>query len=242
MIMPRPYPTAMLAAAALSACATVQPARMALPAGLVEPATLAVTGIGGRRSGALRAGPYTGCFERSDTRLALFDPLFERRGGRTAFALDGEAGEPALGADCRASERTVTLGIVSFKPGPMAFGCTLSIGTAAAGRLELQEAAEGLGGIMMKQERRGLLVLSGQRFSIRSVHSLAGSPIQTGTPIGYVFEQDGRPVGAVEVNGAPLIRIDRSADARTRRAVVVGALALGLFWDPANSPLGREAD
>jgi hypothetical protein len=145
-------------------------------------------------------------------------------------------------ADCGVRERTVTLGIVSFKPKPMSFSCNLSGGTAAlAGRIELQEAAEGLGGMMMRQERRGELVLEGRRIGIRSVHDIDGSPIQMGTPIGYLFELDGRPVGAVEVNGSPVIRISHAADACTRRAVVIGALALGLFWDPANSPLGREA-
>lgn len=231
----------LVAAAMLAACATVQPARMALPAALSDHETLSVSGIGGDRRGTFRAGAYQGTFERSDTRLAVFDPLYERRGGRTMVTLFGPAGD-GLKADCSVRERTVTLGIISFRPKPMSLGCAIAGDTpGSTGRLELQEAAQGLGGMMMRQERRGELVVDGCTLRIRSVHDLAGSPIQIGTPIGYLFEQDGRPVGAVEVNGSPTIRISRSADASTRRAVLIGALALGLFWDPANSPLGREA-
>jgi hypothetical protein len=230
------------AAASLSACATVQPARMALPAALSDHETVPVSGVGGGQRGTFQAGPWQGTFARSDTRLAVFDPLYERRGGRTTVTLVGPADERPLKADCSVRERTVTLGVISFKPKPMSFGCALVSGTAGAnGRIELQEAAEGLGGMMMRQERRGELVLEGRTLRIRSVHDLAGSPIQMGTPIGYLFEQEGRPVGAVEVNGSPVIRISRTADAATHRAVLIGAVALGLFWDPANSPLGREA-
>jgi hypothetical protein len=214
---------------------------MALPAALSDYETLPVSGIGGNRRGTFQAGPWHGTFARSDSRLAVFDPLYERRGGQTSVTLAGPSGQPPLTADCSMRERTVTLGIISFKPKPMAMGCALAEGAAGAtGRIELQEAAEGLGGMMMRQERRGELVLAGRTLRIRSVHDLSGSPIQTGTPIGYVFEEDGRPVGAVEVNGPPVIRISRTADAATHRAVLIGALTLGVLWDPANSPLGRE--
>jgi hypothetical protein len=232
----------LVTATMLAGCATVQPARMALPAALSDVETMPVSGIGGDRRGTFQAGPYTGTFRRSDTRLAVFDPTYERRTGRTTISIVGPATEGPTTADCSLRERTVTLGLISFKPKRMSFHCTFAGNTAAAsGRLELQEAAEGLGGMMMRQERRGQIVLDGNTLQIRSVHDLAGSPIQSGTPIGYLFERDGKPVGAVEVNGSPLIRISRAADKSTHRAVLVGALALGLFWDPANSPLGREA-
>ncbi len=232
----------LLALAALAGCATVQPARMALPAALSDTETVPVSGVGGNRRGTFRAGPYTGTFARSDTRLALFDPLYERRGGRTTISVEGLAGEGPQTADCSVRERTVTLGIISFRPGPMALGCDLGGGTQPGpDLLELQEAAEGLGGMMMRHERRGRIVMNGRTLQIRSVHRLAGSPIESGTPIGYLFEQDGQPVGAVEVNGAPEIRMSRTADSDTRRAVLIGALVLGVFWDPAESPLGREA-
>jgi hypothetical protein len=35
--------------------------------------------------------------------------------------------------------------------------------------------------------------------------------------------------------------MSRAADSATRRTILIGALALGVFWDPAGSPLGREA-
>jgi hypothetical protein len=47
-------------------------------------------------------------------------------------------------------------------------------------------------------------------------------------------------VGAVELNGTPVLRVAPEADASTRRAIVLAALALGILWDPAESDLGRD--
>ena len=54
----------------------------------------------------------------------------------------------------------------------------------------------------------------------------------TRAPLGYVFEIDGRSMGAVETNGTDrLVYLPR--DSRYREAVVAGALAIATFWDPA---------
>jgi NAD(P)-dependent dehydrogenase (short-subunit alcohol dehydrogenase family) len=61
------------------------------------------------------------------------------------------------------------------------------------------------------------------------------------TPIGYVFEHEGQAVGAVEINGTPVITHSPHTEDVMRRAILIASLALGLFWDPAESALGREA-
>jgi hypothetical protein len=139
------------------------------------------------------------------------------------------------------AERTVTIGVVSFTPMRMAFRCTFtSAGQGSPVELEIQEAREGLGGMLMKKERRGVLKHGGRVLQVRSVHDLQGSTIQLGTPIGYMFEIEDRPLGTVEINGEPNIRLAPVLTPEDRNAVILASLALSLLWDPAESALGRE--
>jgi len=233
---------ALWALAGATGCASIPPAQMAKPPELSSAETTKVIGIGGGRSGSFQVGPYAGSFQRSDSRLAFFDPLYERRDGHTAFTLSGPEINGQIEASCRMRERTIALSIISFEAHPMSYGCEFSHdGQAIPARFEVQAHRKGLGGMMMRQDRRGELVFNRVILQIRSVHDLRGSPVQIGTPIGYVFEQNGTAVGAVEINGAPSISFAANTDAATRQAVTMGALALELFWDPAESALGREA-
>ncbi|MDX2237004.1 MAG: hypothetical protein NW203_05530 [Hyphomonadaceae bacterium] len=234
---------AAVAALALAACATMQPARMALPASLLGAGeTVVVTGVGAGRSGAFQAGDYAGAFMRSAARLAFFDPLYERRDGRNDFTVGGRDLQGQIAASCSMRERTITLSVVSIEPQPMAYVCDFEQeGGRMPGRLELQAHRQGIGGMMMRQERRGEITLDRVVLQIRSAHAVQGSSLQMATPIGYVFERDGVAVGAVEINGAPAITYGADANPETRRAILLASLALGLFWDPAESALGREA-
>lgn len=230
-------------AVANGACASIQPARMALPPSLaMQSERVQVTGMNGGQTGVYRAAEFSGSYSRSASRLAFFGPLFEMRDGTTAFSIAGPEISTSMQVACRMRERTVTLGIVSFEPQPMAYGCDFAHeGRPIPARFEVQAHRQGPGGMFMRQERRGEVALDRVVLSIRSVHDLEGSPIQMATPIGYLFERDGIAMGAVEINGAPVIAYGERADAATRRAILVASLALGLFWDPAESALGNEA-
>jgi hypothetical protein len=231
-----------LLTAMLAACASIQPARMALPAGLAEEPAFLFEGMGFGQNGGFSAGPYAASFSRSDTRLALLDALIERRSGKTAFALQGPGIEGAIDAECRVGERRINIGVISFTPKPMAYLCSFSHqGRAFPARFELQEERSGLAGMLMRQGRRGQLAFDRVIIDMVSVHRLQGSGIETGTPIGYLFESEGVPVGSVELNGTPAVRFAPGTDFATRRAVMVAATALGVLWDPAESALGREA-
>lgn len=235
---------AIVAAVSVVACVSLEPARMALPPALDGHAeTVGITGIGGGTAGQFQAGSFSGSYNRSASRLAFLDPLYERRDAHTSFAVSGPDIVGALAVDCRMRERTITLSVVSFEPNPMAYGCTIAHeGRILPARIEVQAHREGLGGMMMRQERRGEIALNEVVLKIRSVHDLQGASIQMATPIGYVFEREGQAVGAVEINGAPVIAYGPDTDAATRRAILIASLALGLFWDPAESALGREAE
>lgn len=235
-------PVALLTAL-LAACAAIQPARMALPVSLAEEPPLTFDGMGFGQKGRFAAGPYAASFSRSDTRLALFDALVERRSGKTSFALEGPGIDGAIEAECRVGERTINISVISFTPKPMAYLCRFSHqGRALPARFELQEERRGLSGMLMRQGRWGQLAFDHVVIDMISVHRVQGSGIETGTPIGYLFESEGAAVGSVELNGKPAARFAPGTDAPTRRAVMIAATALGVLWDPAESALGREAE
>lgn len=232
--------TMICAAAALAGCA-LEPARMALPAPLAAVTAYPFEGIGAGQKGQFRAGPYAVSFRRSDTRLALFDAIDERRTGKVEFSVSGPDFNGAVEAECEARMRTITLDIISFDPKPMAYQCRfLHEGRTLPARFEVQQSRRGVADMMMRQSRRGEIAFDRVTLGIASQHRLDGSPISTASPIGYVFTQDGVPVGAVELNGTPVLRFAYDSDASVRRAVVLAALALGILWDPADSALGRD--
>lgn len=228
-------------ALALAGCA-ITPARMALPLPLAEEPPLVFDGMGFGQKGRFEAGAYSASFTRSDTRFALFDALVERRSGKSGFSLQGPGIDGAIDAECRVAEPTINISVISFNPKPMAYVCRFfDQGRTLPARFELQEERTGLPGILMRQARRGELAIDRVVLQIASVHRLQGSGIETATPTGYLFEMGDVPVGAVELNGRPAVRFAPGSDTATRRAVMIAATALSVLWDPAESPLGREA-
>lgn len=221
---------AALAATSLSACAGLRPAEMARPAALETAMPTPITGIGGGEKGAFAVGQNAGSFSRSATRLSFFD-LFSMRDGGASFTLQGADFQTGLQVSCVMRERTVTIDIVEFKPGPMALGCDVrSGGQVAPAMLEVQEAAPDF---TNREQRRGRVMVDGAALEIRSVHEMAGSPFPTAAPMGYVFERNGVAIGGVDLNNGPAMFEAAGASAADRKAVLLAAVALSVFWDPA---------
>lgn len=210
---------------ALAGCAT---AHMQMPPALAAGEQIEFAGIGGWASGQFTAGEYAGDYHRSAVRLSYLEPLIENRGSSRFTLADQTAAAPVEG-QCRMRERSVDLGLVEVTTRPMAYRCEF----ARTGWLELQEF-NGPGAAINRYERRGTMTVRDQTLTVRSVHHLAGTSLPTSTPIGYQFEQDGRVVGAVELNGRPVLSVAPGASRDLRHALAVGALALAVFWDPAN--------
>lgn len=223
----------------VSACASIQPARMAnVPALAATTETIPMDGIGGWTKGQFNFAGHDVTYKRSESRLSVFG-LVERRAGYTNFTLRGPMISDQIEVACDMREYNLSLGDATFTPKKMAFGCDYTAnGYPFPARFELQEIREGVGGMLSKKERRGEIALDRVVLSIRSVHKLEGSPIETASPIGYVFLKDGQPVGAVELNGTPRVQVPVTEDVALRRAAITAAITLGLFWDPANSTLG----
>ena len=221
---------------ALGACGAIQPARMQLPEPLRATTPVVVEGMSAGQRGEFRAGGYRGQYARSATRLEIFDDLavFER--GRASYTLDGVMATP-LAARCTVRQTSMTIGVIGFEPKKLAYECDFETpGKAAGVRFTLQEGRDAGTPKTLQAERRGRIDYRDTTLALRSVHALEGSPFPLATPIGYVFEQDGRPIGAVELNGlTPRLWLPAGND-DTRRASVAAAMALAVFWDPAQRP------
>mgnify|MGYP000162077376 CR=1 FL=1 len=222
----------------LGACSIVEPARMRLPSDLAETSVRQpFAGIGGGTRGRFEVGAYHGSFTRSERRLAVFD-VFVKNHGHTSFVMSGPAIGSTIEAACKVSEKRIDLGIAEFETRPMAYRCDFTAdGRPFPVRFELQEVRRGLGGALSRRERHGEIALGSETVQIRSIHRLDGSPIEMANPIGYVFEQEGEPVGAVELNGAPVLFLADGRDTGLARTITVAATSLAIFWDPANSAL-----
>lgn len=225
-----------LAVVALAACGAIQPARMQLPDPLPADPPVAIEGMAAGQRGEFRAAGYHGQYARSATRLEIFDDLAVFDRGRASYTLDGVMEAP-LSARCTVRQTSMTIGVVGFDPKRLAYECDFDAQGKAAGiRFTLQEARDNGTPKTLQAERRGRIEYRGRTLTLRSVHAVEGSPFPLAAPIGYVFEQDGRAVGAIELNGlTPRLWLPGSSD-DTRRAAVVAAMALAIFWDPAQRP------
>jgi hypothetical protein len=220
-----------LGVAALAACA---PAQMRLSDTFAAAERIEFAGIDGWERGDFRAGDYTGGYERSAERIS-FNVVKENR-GHSAFVIEGPEISSTIEGYCRMREGSLDLGIVEVIDRKMAYRCEFTAeGRPIPAYLELQESHAN---VLRPYARRGEIALGGEVVQVRSVHEIVGGKLPTGTPIGYVFEQDGHDVGAVELNGRPALIVPVGTDPGLRRTLTVAALALGVFWDPANSPDG----
>lgn len=227
----RVFAAALGAAFSLAACAAIRPAEMARPTALQAAASTPIFGIGGGEAGNFTVGENNGAFTRSASRLSFFE-LYALRDGAAKFSVNGPDFAAGIEAACTMKERTVTIDIVAFKPAPMAYGCDFRMaGQQMAARFEVQETAPGL---TNRQERRGQVMVGDAVLDIRSVHDLAGAVLPVSAPIGYVFERDGVAIGGVETNGDPRLLEAPGVTPADHRAILLAAIALSVFWDPAN--------
>ncbi len=225
--MPRIVP--LLACIALGACT---PAQMRLPASLTQASVRTeIAGIGGWPSGRFTAGEYSGAFTRSLERSSFAEAI--ARTGHSDFTIAGPEISSTIEARCDMREHAIDLGLAEVTVQPMAYRCDLTAeGRPIPARFELQEVVGG-GSAITRYERRGEIALGGEIVGFRSVHHLAGTPMPSLTPIGYVFEQKGREIGALELTGRPALILPASLDRGVARTATVAALALATLWDPA---------
>lgn len=225
----------LVTAGMLAGCGAISPAKMALPQTLkVESERVIIVGIGGARRGEFRVGDLAGSFTRSATRLALFDALYEGERAMASFTLDERSGQIAARCDMR--RRTFNVAALTYESKPMAYTCSFVGDGVSAGRLTLHEEQRALRLQSSRKSRSGEMLLGSAQVQLRSVHELQGTPLTTEAPIGYLFERQGRPIAALELNGsAPVVVLRAQSTADERRSTLLAAVALALLWDPAET-------
>ncbi len=217
-------------------------ARMALPSEFMAAAErLPASGFGGRNRGRFQLGGFQGDFTRTESRLAFFDPLYTRNRGSASFTLEGPGIEDTIAAECAFKEQVATVGIVTFDPKKLAYICELSRnGVESIGRVRVGEPRpENIKHrLLARSVRIGDAEVESLRITIASVHEYQGSRFGSQTPVGYLLTLESNVVGAIEltdINPTVIVKTDITASAR--QAVLVCALALAVFRDPADSAL-----
>lgn len=201
---------------------------------------LDMTGVGWGRSGRFKLGEAVGTFRRDldRRRSGTFpdDPvsLVEHAGG-VSFELTGPRAGGRLAGRCgldQAQER-VRAGALSVSTSvePMRMRCAFDVDGRPAGELELDAAFSRR--VSVETARAGVVRMGGVELAVRAVHRFQNSGWPTSTPLGYTFEQDGKVLGAVDVNGGRK-RLALPADPAARDAVLAASVALSLFWDPGD--------
>lgn len=222
----------------LNSCGSIRPAHMKVPDSLLATTSMhSVEALGSGTRGSYRLAAHGGTFRRAESRLQFFE-LLDRRSGSARFTLQGPLIEGQIEAECKMRERAINLGVFSARAKPMSYRCEFAMdGHGIPARFELQEVREGLAGALNKSERRGEIAMDPVVLQIQSVHELEGSAFTLATPIGYLFLQNEVPVAAIELNGRPRVYLPAADDIPLQRAVVTAAIALAIFWDPADSLL-----
>jgi len=78
---------------------------------------------------------------------------------------------------------------------------------------------------------RGALIDGAARIDIAATHKLDTTPLKMKDPTGYVFNMEGRPVGAVEVINKGTVWINNSVTPDTRSALAATSAVLLLYQD-----------
>jgi hypothetical protein len=208
----------------LAGCGAVREARMAQAPALATVAEESFGKPGWGRRGEFALSGQAVRYDRGADRLSLFDTLSTGR-APLRYTWAGPGGERQ--AECTARQTEVSAGVLAVATKPWTLNCRWQGASDAAmtvgeGRVQWgQQAREG-------SYRRGELTLA-----VRSVHRFEGSPIASGSAVGYEFVQDGQVVGSVDLSrGVPRLRRPDPATP-LGQAVTEAALAVALVWEPA---------
>jgi hypothetical protein len=210
-------------------CATIQPARMALPATLADATAteqLPLQGLGGKAQGTLQVGNASGRYERSNGQLALLDALVSFNRGSARYTLQAP-GTQADEAECQARQTDAQRGILALPVRPWAVNCVWKSGA----RLALHAEVLAAGGT--QDARQGRYEAAGVTLELRSVHRLQGTKLPLAQAAGYTLLHQGVVVGALELtDSTPRLWRPRAGQPH-HDAVTQAALALALVWDPS---------
>ena len=207
-------------------------ARIAAPSDLgAASERLALAGIRGWQDGRFRLGSSEGRFSRRAEQTRLFD-IFVRSRGMASFDAAGHELGGSVRGWCGFSEGEIDAGVAVLPHGRMTYHCRFD-GAAGTprGELSLAEVPHGTG-LLTGRSRAGEVRVGKATVAVRAIHNAAGAGLPSGTPLGFSFSVGGRQIGAVDLNGSPRTVFAPRTPGPERDAVLLGSLALALFWDP----------
>ena len=219
------------AASGLAGC--VEEARIAMPSGLAASSErVELTGMGGGERGRFRLGSSEGRFTRSSISAGYDGGPVVRNLGGGSFELAGPDVAGVLEGECRFDEAEIQAGSVSFPAERFAYRCRFRRdGRPIDAGLILEEVPARPGKLLSGRTRAGEVHMGGRVAEIRPIHDMAGGRLPTAMPLGYSLELDGRPLGAVDLNG-PDKTIFAPRSGPERELVLAASLALSVLWDP----------
>jgi len=209
--------------------------------------TVAVSGIGGGERGAFRLS--TGAEGHFSRRLVTASEEQDRFGhplggterfGEANFTIAGPGIAGTLAGACRtrqAEYRDVSGGrglqvetVAAVLP--LHYDCRFTRDGRPVGGMILGEPRPI--GVQLAERRAGAVTVDGRRLNLVSEHRVEGAALGIGvaTPLGYRFEEAGRVIGMVSLNGARRFALPR--DPAARDAALAAGLALTIFRDPAD--------
>lgn len=236
---------ALLATSIAATAATT--ARMALPEEFTASAThIELSGFGGHNKGFYsfadnRGMQYRGEFKRGESRLGVFDPLLVRNKGKGSFSFREPGSDNEITAACEFKKYTLNVDVVTFDPKKVAYSCDFRGNSALLGaRLIIgQPKRQGMKQKFLARDlRSGESALFNQYLTLESVHDYRGSKFSSQQPVGYLIRSGDQLVAAVELtdwNPGVYVSPDLADD--VQRSVLVTALAIAVFRDPAHSAL-----
>ncbi|NNC78171.1 MAG: hypothetical protein HKN77_09435 [Woeseiaceae bacterium] len=222
-------------------------ARMELPEEFTASAThIEFSGFGGHNKGTYsfadnRGSHYRGDFKRGESRLGVFDPLLVRNKGKGSFSFRDPGSDAELTAACEFKKYTVNVDVVTFDAKKVAYSCDFRGNSALLGaRLIIgQPKRQGMKQKFLARDlRSGESALFDQYLTLESVHDYRGTKLSSQQPVGYLIRSADRIVAAVELTDwNPGIYLSPDLSDDMQRSVLVTALAIAVFRDPAHSAL-----
>ncbi len=200
---------------------------------------LDLTGLSGWQKGSFRLGDagIEGRYRIVSQQAGAFGGSMHF--GGSSFSLAGPALAGSYTGQCNVEKVSIAdwarIGrlelTASITVSPVSYRCRFERDGQAIGLLDLVEVPAR--GISIKEERAGTAMLGGRQLDVRSVHNIGRSSLPAAMPIGYMIEEKGAPVAAIDLNGSRK-RLLLPNDADLREATMLANIALALFWDPAD--------
>ena len=229
--MPRPLlPLLLTALLPLAGCAT---AELAMPSGMAATTTrYPVSGLSPHRAGEpIRFGPFSALEMREGSRFGWELPVAGLAHLRQRWAYTQVApGQMPVESQCQANARMLrhadAHGALQLDldgaAGRPVLACGFRLDDGRLLTLELQRDGHAL---------QGRLHAPDGDFEIRSLHALRGTPLASGTALGYALTRAGKTVLVVDRVNAGAVAMAEPLDEGQRMGLAATASALLLF-DP----------